>query len=80
MRKAFRRNWTPKIIALILATAIWMLIKSNLEGEGLWEDPRPPKAGQASKEDVEEQLRVIKQKEAELEAVLEEIRKGAKGK
>ena len=57
-----------------------MLIKSNLESEGLWEDPRPPRAGQASREDVEEELRVIKQKEAELQAVLNEIQKGSKDK
>lgn len=80
MRKAFRRNWTPKIIALILATTIWILIKANLESEGLWVDPRPPKAGQATREDVEEELRVSKQKVAELEAVLGEIRKEEKSK
>ncbi|MEM9237550.1 MAG: hypothetical protein AAGB14_12285 [Verrucomicrobiota bacterium] len=57
-----------------------MLIKANLESEGLWEDRRPPKAPEASSEDVEEELNAAKQKVAELEAVLSEIQKEDKEK
>ncbi len=39
MRKAFKRHWGPKIISLILATAIWMVIRGQLIDEGTWEDP-----------------------------------------
>jgi hypothetical protein len=36
MRKAFRKNWIPKIVSLVLATAIWLLIRKHLEDQGEW--------------------------------------------
>jgi hypothetical protein len=31
MRKAFRKNLIPKTVSLLLATAIWFLIKAHLQ-------------------------------------------------
>jgi len=75
MRKAFRRNWAPKVVALILATAIWMLIRSNLESEGLWVEQNPPRAGEPSIEEVEQELRELRKKTGELEIYLGEKKK-----
>ena len=75
MRKALRRNWAPKLVALVLATAIWMLIRSNLESEGLWVEQNPPRADKPSQTELEEELRKLRQKTAELETVLSEVKK-----
>lgn len=32
------------MVALILATVVWMLIKLHLQGEGVWEEENPPRA------------------------------------
>ena len=34
MRKAFRKNLIPKIVSLLLATAIWFLIREHLREQG----------------------------------------------
>ena len=39
MRHALKKNWTPKIVSLILAIAIWFLIRGLQEAEG------PPDVG-----------------------------------
>ena len=31
-------------MALILATAVWLLIRAHLQSEGMWEDERPLRA------------------------------------
>ncbi len=65
MRKAFRRNWIPKILALMMATAVWVLIKQHLQSEGLWEEEHPDRARILSDEEEraaeEERLRAIKE-------------------
>lgn len=32
------------MMALILATVVWMLIKAHLTNEGMWEVEQPPRA------------------------------------
>lgn len=46
MRKAFRKNLVPKTVSLLLAIAIWFLIKEHLHEEGEWTGPgeKPLKA------------------------------------
>ena len=34
MRKAFRKNLVPKTVSLLLATAIWFLIRDHLREQG----------------------------------------------
>ncbi len=34
MRKAFRKNLVPKVVSLLLATAIWFLIRDHLREQG----------------------------------------------
>jgi hypothetical protein len=34
MRKAFRKNLIPKTVSLLLATAIWFLIRDHLRDDG----------------------------------------------
>ncbi len=55
MRKAFRKNWIPKIVSLVLATAIWLLIKQYLVDQEKWDNGRPdtpPKARELSPEEL----------------------------
>lgn len=59
----------------MLATAIWMLIRSNLESEGLWVEQNPPRADKPSQTELEEELRKLRLKTAELETVLSEVKK-----
>jgi hypothetical protein len=47
MKKAFRKNLIPKIVSLLLATAIWFLIREHLGKQVDWFGPgrepsRPP--------------------------------------
>lgn len=75
MRKALRKNWAPKVVALVLATAIWMLIRAHLESKGLWVEQNPPRADKPTQEVLEEDLRKLRQKTVELETVLSELEK-----
>ena len=52
-----------------------MLIKQNLESEGLWVEQNPPRAGKPTQVELEEELRKVRQKATELEAVLSEVKK-----
>ena len=52
-----------------------MLIRSNLESEGLWVEQNPPRAGQPTQEDLEEELRNLRQKTSVLEEALSEVKK-----
>ena len=52
-----------------------MLIRSNLESEGLWVEQNPPRADKPSQAELEEELRKLRQKTVELEAVLSEVKK-----
>lgn len=53
MRKAFRKNLIPKMVSLLLATAIWFLIREHLREQGEWMNPggNPPKAIPVPEED-----------------------------
>lgn len=51
-----------------------MLIRSNLESEGLWVEQNPPRAGKPTQAELEEELTKLRQQAVELEAVLSEIR------
>lgn len=59
----------------MLATAIWMLIRSNLESEGLWVEQNPPRAGQPTQAELEEDLRKLREQTVALETVLKELEK-----
>jgi YbbR domain-containing protein len=52
MKKAFKKNWGPKIVSLILATVIWILIRAHLESEGVWEEDQPKRAIEISEEEL----------------------------
>ncbi|MGB6223570.1 hypothetical protein [Haloferula sp.] len=52
-----------------------MLIRSNLESEGLWVEQNPPRADKPTQVELEEDLRKLRQKVKELEAVLDEVKK-----
>lgn len=52
-----------------------MLIRSNLESEGLWVEQNPPRAGEPSIEEVEQELRELRKKTGELEIYLGEKKK-----
>ena len=52
-----------------------MLIRSNLESEGRWVEQKPPRADKPSQTELEEELRKLRQKTAELETVLSEVKK-----
>lgn len=41
-------------MSLILATAIWLVIRQQLISEGVWEDRTPPKARSLSPEEQRE--------------------------
>jgi hypothetical protein len=38
MKKALRKNWIPKIVSLLLAIAIWFLIRDYLVKQGEYYD------------------------------------------
>jgi hypothetical protein len=45
MKRFFLENWRAKLMALIVATAVWYLIKKNVdETPGRWKLDRRPNA------------------------------------
>jgi hypothetical protein len=45
MKRLFMENWRAKLMALIVATAVWYLIKKNVdETPGRWRFDRRPAA------------------------------------
>jgi hypothetical protein len=45
MKRLFMENWRAKLMALIVATAVWYLIKKNVdETPGRWRLDRRPAA------------------------------------
>jgi hypothetical protein len=45
MKRLFMENWRAKLMALIVATAVWYLIKKNVdETPGRWKFDRRPAA------------------------------------
>jgi hypothetical protein len=45
MKRLFLENWRAKLMALIVATAVWYLIKKNVdETPGRWKLDRRPNA------------------------------------
>jgi hypothetical protein len=43
MKRLFMENWRAKLMALIVATAVWYLIKKNVdETPGRWKFDRRP--------------------------------------
>ena len=52
-----------------------MLIRSTLESQGLWVEQNPPRADKPTQTELEEELRKLRKKAVELEAVLSEVKK-----
>ncbi len=56
-----------------------MLIRSNLESEGLWVEQNPPRADKPTQAELEEDLRKLRAKTMALESVLSELKKENEG-
>jgi hypothetical protein len=63
MKKTFRKNLGPKMMSLILGTAIWMMVQQYLEENGMWEVDQPLRAQPAPKD---EQIRDLETRIEEL--------------
>lgn len=62
------------MVALVMATAIWLLIRGHLISEGIWVERNPKRAEEVNSEEVEAKLRKLRQDERELESLLEALK------
>ncbi len=62
------------MVALVMATAIWLLIRGHLISEGIWVERNPKRAEVVTSEEIEAKLLKLNKEQATLEELLKDLK------